>query len=45
MTRISTTNENDLMQREDAIPGVDDAHVNYGENSHNDGIGQKPNST
>ena len=29
--------ENDLMQREDAIPGVDDAHVNYGENSHNDG--------
>ena len=31
------SNENDLMQREDAIPGVDDAHVNYGENSHNDG--------
>jgi DNA-directed RNA polymerase subunit beta' len=29
--------ENDFMQREDAIPGVDDAHVNYGENSHNDG--------
>jgi DNA-directed RNA polymerase subunit beta' len=27
----------DLLQREDSIPGVDDAHVNYGENSHNDG--------
>ncbi len=27
----------DDLQREDAIPGVDDAHVNYGENSHNDG--------
>ncbi len=29
--------EEDDLQREDAIPGVDDAHVNYGENSHNDG--------
>ena len=29
--------EDDDLQREDAIPGVDDAHVNYGENSHNDG--------
>ncbi|MDF2537112.1 MAG: rpoC [Herbinix sp.] len=29
--------DNDYLQREDAIPGVDDAHVNYGENSHNDG--------
>ena len=27
----------DHLQREDAIPGVDDAHINYGENSHNDG--------
>ncbi len=27
----------DTLQREDAIPGVDDAHVGYGENSHNDG--------
>ncbi len=27
----------DLIGREDAIPGMDDAHVNYGENSHNDG--------
>ncbi len=27
----------DNLQREDSIPGVDDAHVNYGENSHNDG--------
>jgi DNA-directed RNA polymerase subunit beta' len=27
----------DRLQREDAIPGMDDAHVNYGENSHNDG--------
>ncbi len=31
------SSENDFMQREDAIPGVDDAHVNYGENSYNDG--------
>ncbi len=31
------SSENDFMQREDAIPGVDDAHANYGENSHNDG--------
>jgi DNA-directed RNA polymerase subunit beta' len=30
-------NKHDLLQREDSIPGVDDAHVNYGENSHNDG--------
>lgn len=29
--------EEDDLQREDTIPGVDDAHVNYGENSHNDG--------
>ncbi|MDF2510309.1 MAG: rpoC [Herbinix sp.] len=29
--------KNDLLQREDSIPGVDDAHVGYGENSHNDG--------
>ena len=29
--------EGDNLQREDAIPGVDDAHVNYGENAHNDG--------
>ncbi len=29
--------KNDNLQREDAIPGMDDAHVNYGENSHNDG--------
>ncbi len=29
--------DDDDLQREDAIPGVDDAHVNYGENSHNDG--------
>ncbi|MDD3172989.1 MAG: DNA-directed RNA polymerase subunit beta' [Herbinix sp.] len=29
--------KDDDLQREDAIPGVDDAHVNYGENSHNDG--------
>ena len=29
--------KNDLLQREDSIPGMDDAHVNYGENSHNDG--------
>ena len=29
--------ETDTLQREDAIPGMDDAHVNYGENSHNDG--------
>ena len=29
--------DEDDLQREDAIPGVDDAHVNYGENSHNDG--------
>jgi DNA-directed RNA polymerase, beta'' subunit, predominant form len=27
----------DDLQREDAIPGMDDAHVAYGENSHNDG--------
>jgi len=27
----------DRLQREDAIPGMDDAHVGYGENSHNDG--------
>jgi DNA-directed RNA polymerase subunit beta' len=27
----------DDLQREDSIPGVDDAHVGYGENSHNDG--------
>ena len=27
----------DRLQREDAIPGMDDAHVAYGENSHNDG--------
>ena len=25
------------LQREGSIPGVDDAHVNYGENTHNDG--------
>ena len=31
------SSKNDFMQREDAIPGVDDAHVNYGENTHNDG--------
>ena len=31
------SNKSDLLQREDAIPGMDDAHVNYGENSHNDG--------
>ena len=37
MTRIKYRNQADLLQREDAIPGVDDAHVNYGENSHNDG--------
>ena len=30
-------NKEDHLQREDAIPGVDDTHVNYGENSHNDG--------
>lgn len=30
-------NKKDNLQREDAIPGVDDAHANYGENSHNDG--------
>jgi DNA-directed RNA polymerase subunit beta' len=29
--------EEDTLGREDAIPGVDDAHVGYGENSHNDG--------
>jgi DNA-directed RNA polymerase subunit beta' len=29
--------DGDDLQREDAIPGMDDAHVNYGENSHNDG--------
>ncbi len=29
--------KNDLLQREDSIPGMDDAHVGYGENSHNDG--------
>jgi DNA-directed RNA polymerase subunit beta' len=29
--------KDDDMQREDSIPGVDDAHVSYGENSHNDG--------
>ena len=27
----------DDLQREDSIPGVDDAHVSYGENTHNDG--------
>jgi DNA-directed RNA polymerase subunit beta' len=31
------SSEEDNLQREDSIPGVDDAHVNYGENSHNDG--------
>jgi len=29
--------KDDDLGREDAIPGVDDAHVGYGENSHNDG--------
>jgi DNA-directed RNA polymerase subunit beta' len=29
--------DDDDLQREDSIPGVDDAHVGYGENSHNDG--------
>ena len=29
--------DDDDLQREDAIDGMDDAHVNYGENSHNDG--------
>ena len=29
--------KDDDLQREDSIPGMDDAHVNYGENSHNDG--------
>jgi DNA-directed RNA polymerase subunit beta' len=29
--------DEDELQREDAVPGVDDAHVNYGENSHNEG--------
>ncbi len=29
--------DEDLIGREDAIPGMDDAHVNYGENSHNEG--------
>jgi DNA-directed RNA polymerase subunit beta' len=29
--------KDDDLQREDSIPGVDDAHINYGENSHNDG--------
>ncbi len=29
--------DSDDLQREDAIPGMDDAHVGYGENSHNDG--------
>ena len=29
--------EEDNLQREDSIPGVDDAHVCYGEKSHNDG--------
>jgi DNA-directed RNA polymerase subunit beta' len=31
------SNEEDYLQREDAIAGMDDAHVNYGENSHNEG--------
>ncbi len=31
------SHKGDLLQREDSIPGIDDAHVNYGENSHNDG--------
>jgi DNA-directed RNA polymerase subunit beta' len=30
-------NDEDGLQREDSIPGMDDAYVNYGENSHNDG--------
>ena len=29
--------KDDDLQREDSIPGMDDAHVGYGENSHNDG--------
>jgi len=29
--------DEDNLQRENSIPGVDDAHVGYGENSHNDG--------
>ncbi len=29
--------KSDRMQREDSIPGIDDAHVAYGENTHNDG--------
>lgn len=31
------SNEEDLLQREDAKRRVDDAHIGYGENSHNDG--------
>jgi DNA-directed RNA polymerase subunit beta' len=30
-------NKEDLLQREDALDRMDDAHVGYGENSHNDG--------
>ena len=29
--------DEDDLQREDAIPGVDDAHISMGENTHNEG--------